>query len=270
MSDEPAARKARTMSMFDRIAPYYDAGEPGCFAHFGRQLVDVLGVAAGHHVLDVATGRGAALFPAAEYAGATGTVTGIDLAEGMVRAVSDEAALRGVRAQLHVMDAEQLDFPDATFDRVLCGFGIMFFPQLDQALTEFHRVLKPGGQLGVSTWRVTPVDDLGEVLLQLGIRPNRGDAPRFGEPADVVEALTAAHFVEVRAQLDSATFRYHDLDAYWQQARSTVLRQWLDALDAAHIKRVTTALTERVQQQRRADGFYLSATAVLAVASRPE
>ena len=145
----------------------------------------------------------------------------------------------------------------------------MFFPQLDRALTEFHRVLKPGGSF-VSTWRVTPVDDLGEVLLQLGIRPNRGDALRFGEPADVVEALTAAHFVEVRAQLDSAIFRYHDLDAYWQQARSTVLRQWLDALDAAHIKRVTAALTERVQQQRRADGFYLSATAVLAVAIRPE
>ena len=53
-------------------------------------------------------------------------MTGIDLAEGMVRAVSEEAALRGVRAQLHVMDAEQLDFPDATFDRVLWASASCF------------------------------------------------------------------------------------------------------------------------------------------------
>ncbi len=270
MSDEPAARKARTTSMFDRIAPHYDAGGPGWFAHYGRRLVDAVGVAPGQHVLDVATGRGAALFPAAERVGATGTVTGIDLAEEMVRATSDEAARRGVRAQLRVMDAEQLDFSDAAFDRVLCGFGIMFFPHLDRALAEVRRVLKPGGQLGVSTWRVTPVDDLGEVLLQLGIIPDRGDALRFGDPADVVGPLVAAGFAAVRAELDTATFRYTDLDAYLQAARTSVMRQRLDALDEVQITRVTAVLTDRVQHQWRADGLQLAATAVLAVAIRPD
>jgi SAM-dependent methyltransferase len=49
------------------------------------------------------------------------------------------------------MDAEKLDFPDTTFDAVLCGYAIFFFPNVLQALAEFRRVLKPGGLLAVST-----------------------------------------------------------------------------------------------------------------------
>ena len=64
----------------------------------------------------------------------------------MVRATNEEAERRGLGIPVRVMDAEQLDFPDAEFDRVLCGFGVMFFPHLDQALAEFRRVLKPGGR----------------------------------------------------------------------------------------------------------------------------
>jgi ubiquinone/menaquinone biosynthesis C-methylase UbiE len=81
----------------------------------------------------VATGRGAVLFPAAERVGTTGDAVGVDLAEGMVQAANEEAERRGWGPRVRAMDAEQLDFPDAAFDRVLCGFGIMFFPHLDQA-----------------------------------------------------------------------------------------------------------------------------------------
>jgi SAM-dependent methyltransferase len=268
MSDA-AARKARATNMFERIAPHYDAAGQGCFAHFGRRLVDEVGVEPGFHVLDVATGRGAALFPA-ERVGTAGQVIGIDLAEAMVRATTEEAMRRGLTATLHVMDAEQLDFPDATFDRVLCGFGIMFFPHLDRALAEFRRVLKPDGQLGVSTWQVSPAQDLREVLVHLGIIGEIGEGLRFADPAEVVELLVAAGFAAVRARLDTATFRYDDLDAYWQNARGYVLRWSLDALDDGQVEHVKAMLTDRVQHQWRADGLHLAATAVLAIAIRPE
>jgi ubiquinone/menaquinone biosynthesis C-methylase UbiE len=115
MTDSGAERKAQTRANFDRLAPDYDV--EGCFAYFGRRLVDEVGVEAGVHVLDVASGRGAVLFPAAEKAGSTGHVVGIDLSEGMVRATSDDASQRGIAAHLHVMDAENLAFPDASFGR---------------------------------------------------------------------------------------------------------------------------------------------------------
>ena len=140
MTDSPEARREQTRALFSRAAPEYDAG--GSFAYFGRRLVEMVGVEPGQRVLDVASGRGAVLFPAAEWAGASGHVEGIDLAEGMVEATNADAERRGVRARVRLMDAEHLDFPDASFDRVLCGFGIMFPPDQFQALSEFRRVLR--------------------------------------------------------------------------------------------------------------------------------
>ena len=50
------------------------------------------------------------------------------------------------------MDAERLEFSDASFDFVLCGFSLQFFPHLDHVLSEFRRVLRPAGRAVVTTW----------------------------------------------------------------------------------------------------------------------
>ena len=267
MGDDAAARKAQTRAFFDLIAPDYD--QAGCFAHFGRHLVELVGVEPGQCVLDVATGRGAVLFPAAERVGVAGEVIGIDLAGEMARAAGDEATRRGLVARVRVMDAESLHFPDAAFDRVLCGFGVMFFPQLDRALGEFRRVLKPGGRLGVSTWRATHAADLAAVLAQLGLADLTGDPVlRFREPDDLERALVAAGFADVRVLVEPASVRYVDLEQYWQNARGTGLRRWLDRLDASQLERARAALADRLRHQQRADGIHLTATALLAVAGR--
>jgi ubiquinone/menaquinone biosynthesis C-methylase UbiE len=266
MGDDAAA-KAQTRAHFDLIAPDYDLA--GCFAHFGRRLVGLVGVEPGQRVLDVATGRGAVLLPAAERVGAAGEAVGIDLSGEMARAAGDEAARRGLAARVEVMDAERLDFPDAAFDRVLCGFAFMFFPHLDRALGEMRRVLKPGGRLGVSTWRATHTDDLAAVLAQLGLADPAGDpALRLREPDDLERALAAAGFAGVRVLVEPASIRYADLDQYWQNARGTRLRRWLDRLDAAQLERARAALADRLRPQQRADGIHVNATALLAVAGR--
>jgi len=269
MSDPAATQKAQTRAIFDRIAPEYDVAGPGCFAYFGRRLVEVADIGPGQRVLDVATGRGAVLFPAAERVGPTGEVSGVDLADGMIRLTREEAARRGVDVSLRVMDAEALDFPDASFDRVLCGFGIMFFPQLDRALGEFRRVLKPDGRVTLSTWRVSQGHDLAATLAGLGLMQlGEVSALNFNTPERLEAPLSAAGFAAVRVASDETTFRFADLEQYWQDARGTGLRRWLDALDAKQRERVRGALAERLAPHRRADGLHLASSAMLAVASR--
>lgn len=269
MSDEMATRKARTSALFDALAPDYDRDGQGCFTYFGRSLVDALGIAGGQRVLDVACGRGAILFPAGERVGAAGAVVGVDLSAGMVRATQEEAMRRGLPADIRVMDAERLDFPDASFDRVLCGFGLMFFPAVATALGEFRRVLRPGGRLGISTWRATEAQDLAIVPTQMGItHPAGAEVLRFKEPADLERALTDAGFTGVRTRLAEQTFRYADLDEYWQNARGTGMRAWLDLLDDAQVARARAALAERLRPHQHDDGIHVEATAVLAEASR--
>jgi O-methyltransferase/aklanonic acid methyltransferase len=266
MRDDEQTRKAQRAALFNRLAADYDAGV-GAFAHFGRRLVALAGIEPGQRVLDVATGRGAVLFPAAERVGAAGEVVGIDLAGGMVQATNEEAARRGLAARARVMDAERLDFPDGAFDRVLCGFGIMFFPHLDRTLDEFRRVLKPGGRLGVSTWRVDQCHDLSAVLRELGL----GGEPEPGwitEPDALVRPLEQAGFSDLRVVADSKTFCYVDLEQYWQTVRGTGTRRLLDALDAVQTERVRAALAERLRAQQLPDGIHVVTTALLATASR--
>jgi SAM-dependent methyltransferase len=268
MSDDAAARKAETMALFNSRAGDFDP--QGTFAHFGQRLVAELGVEPGQRVLDVATGRGAVFFPAAERVGAAGEVVGVDLAESMVRTTNEEAERRGLGTPVRIMDAEQLDFPDAGFDRVLCGFGVMLFPHLDQALAEFRRVLRPGGRLGVSTWRVSRDEDLQAVLDDLGLVGSQQQRPPgwITEPEVLARALTEAGFVDVRVVADPTTFPYADLEQYWQSVSGTGSGRRAAALDAAQLERVRTALAERFRAYQQPDGIHVVATALLGVGGR--
>ena len=266
MSNDHAARKAQTKTLFNTVCPDYDSG-PGCFAHFGRRLVEVANVNPGAHVLDIAAGRGAVLFPVAERVGTGGEVVGIDLADAMAHATSEEAASRGLKARVNVMDAEELTFPDASFDCVTCGFGIMFLPDQDRGLAQMRRVLKPGGCLALSTWRVTQGDALHPVLNAIGIPPSRN--PGWITEPDILEALIRRNgFTGISVKIDSMDFRYADAEEVWQQGRGTGQRRILDTLDATQKKHALSLLTERMKPHQRHDGYYITATALLAVANR--
>lgn len=103
--------------------------------------------------MDVATGKGAVLFPLAERVGHSGKVVGVDISKQMLAETSIAVQKRDIHwIDLVYMDAEQLDFPDNSFDAIFYGFALFFFPSMSKALSEFKRVLKPNGFLAVSTW----------------------------------------------------------------------------------------------------------------------
>jgi ubiquinone/menaquinone biosynthesis C-methylase UbiE len=266
MSKDYEARKAQAQALFNSVCPDYDFG-PGCFAHFGRRLVEFADIKSGARVLDIASGRGAVLFPAVERVGSSGEVVGIDLAEAMVRATNEEGTRRGLKVRVSVMDAEELNFPDESFDCVTCGFGIMFFPDQDRCLSQMRRVLKSGGCLALSTWRVAQGDDLHPVLNAIGIPPSPN--PGWITEPDILEALLLRNgFTGIRVKIDSMDFRYADAEEVWQQGRGTGMRRILDTLDATQKKQALSLLTERMKPYQRHDGYYLRATALKAVASR--
>src|SRR5262249_41299663 len=111
--------KANTTRGFDQLADTYDTVIP-FFETFGRHLVDAAAPQPGDRVLDVACGRGACLFAAAERVGTRGSVLGVDLSSAMVDQARDELARRDLPApvQVRVADAERLDLADDSFDVV--------------------------------------------------------------------------------------------------------------------------------------------------------
>jgi ubiquinone/menaquinone biosynthesis C-methylase UbiE len=146
------AEKARTAGMFDQLSSTYGEIVP-FFSYFGERLVAAAGVAEGAAVLDVASGLGACLLPAAAIVGEDGRVVGVDISGEMVDALNRAIETSGCRnANVQLMDAEALRFADDSFDSVTCAFAVFFFPDRVRALSEFARVLKPGGTVALSTF----------------------------------------------------------------------------------------------------------------------
>lgn len=106
------------------------------------QLVDFSGYP-GQRVLDVGCGVGNDL---SRFARGGAEVVGIDLAERSIELARQNFELRGLRGEFYVMDGEQLEFPDCSFDVVYCHTVLHFTPRPERMVSEIHRVLKSGRQ----------------------------------------------------------------------------------------------------------------------------
>jgi len=163
------ATKQNIEKAFDDSAPIYDRVGPAIYEPFGRRLVDWLSIKPGTKMLDIATGTGAVLLPAARLLGSKGHITGIDLSDGLLRQAEALARAEGLtNVELRKMDAEHLELHDQTFDFVTCAFSLYFFPNMEAALREMHRVCKPGGWLGLTVFDRTPppFDPLFPIAIQ--------------------------------------------------------------------------------------------------------
>ncbi len=126
---------------FGRIAAHSALG--------AEEFVARLGLHAGMRVLDVACGTGNLSLPAAS-AGAA--VTGVDIATNLLEQARERAAAAGLSITFDEGDAEQLPYPDASFDVVMSMFGAMFAPRSELAAAELTRVCKPGGTIAMANW----------------------------------------------------------------------------------------------------------------------
>jgi SAM-dependent methyltransferase len=287
MSSEPpnvVERKQELAAFFGRAAPTYGHVGPRFFTRFGLRLVECACIPPGAHVLDVAAGRGAVLFPAAEAVGLPGQVFGIDLSPSMVEQTNREIEQRALsNVSLRQMDAEHLQFPDGSFDFILCGFAVFFFPQLDRALSEFRRVLRPQGCLGLSTWgqpddRWKWYDDLFETYLPSPPEeqaPDNPTAPRpvFNKPEGLVAMLGGAGFADTRVVSDEADFTYDSAEEWWQTQWSHGARRGLEEIErkggAELLERFKSGAFEKLQTIKQPDGIHELFRALFSMANKP-
>jgi demethylmenaquinone methyltransferase/2-methoxy-6-polyprenyl-1,4-benzoquinol methylase len=133
-------------TMFDRIAPVYDVMNRVMTAGLDirwRRLAARAVVRPGDNVLDGACGTGD-LALAAVKAGA-GHVTGLDFSERML----ERARRKSTQVEWVPGDLLELPFDDGSFDAATVGFGVRNVVDLERALAEFRRVLRPGGRLAI-------------------------------------------------------------------------------------------------------------------------
>lgn len=155
-------------------------------------LINHARVRPGDHVLDVGCGTGVAAITAARRGA---RVSGLDLTPELLERARENARIAGVSVEWQEGDAEQLPYPDGTFDVVVSQFGHIFAPRPEVAVAEMLRVLKKGGTIAFNTW--PPELFIGRMFAltaKYGPPPPPGVLPPglWGDPTVVRERLGAA------------------------------------------------------------------------------
>ncbi len=268
------ATKPVIEELFDGAAATYDRAGPSIFRPFGARLVELLALAPGWKLLDVATGTGAVLIPAAKAVGRSGQAIGVDLSNEMLGETDRAARALGLsNVQLSRMDAEHLEFSDGLFDCVTCAFSLFFFPDLDAALREMRRVLKAGGRIGVSVFGGTPppfspgwgIFAEQARAYQMAVRT----PGRVVYTSDEAKALlSGAGFADAQAHLEAYEIVFESEADWWAFQltlgnRATILR--MPEETRARFKEEYLA---KLRPLFREDGMHLGVSVVYAIADR--
>ena len=170
-----------------------------------QALVEYSRPVAGISVLDLASGTGEPAISLAERVGPQGSVTAMDQSSELLAIAAERARNKHLtNLKTQQADAHALPFGNRSFDLATCRFGVMFFADPKRALTELHRVLRPGGRACFAAWG--PVEQpywqctMKMVQRHVGgalLPPGGADPFRFSSGGSLSKVLRAGGFQEV-------------------------------------------------------------------------
>ena len=188
------------------------------FRHWAGELLDRAQPQPGDRILDLACGTGIVARLAAQRLNGREQIAGLDLNPAMIEVAREKSEREDVDIAWHVGSADQLPFPDESFDLVLSQQGLQFFPDRAAAAAEMHRVLVPGGRVATATWTAIENNPLSQIMAEVVARRTGGSAmelPFALSNRDELRAVfTGAGFVDVEIEVVRRTVRFPDPDHF--------------------------------------------------------
>jgi ubiquinone/menaquinone biosynthesis C-methylase UbiE len=272
MPEPVVATKQTIEEIFDGAAARYNRAGPSFFRQFGARLVELMTLPFGARVLDVGTGTGAVLIPGAQCVGASGHVVGIDLSSAMLQETERAARAAGVaNYELQKMDAEHLEFLDNSFDAVTCGFSLFFFPAMDAALREMHRVCKPGGRIGLTMWGKALFDPAWRIFAEqvraYGVEVRMPQKIAYSSE-DVQVLLAAAGFIGIETRCETSDIVYASEEDWWAFQLTMGSRAAIYRMGDETRARFKKEYLAKLRSLFRADGLHLPAPVIYALAQK--
>ena len=189
--------KTRDATSYDSLTEQFDHFTERLSSPLADRLIELAEIKSSDHVLDIGTGTGIVALRAAK---SGETVTGIDLSEQMLETSRLKAGRLGLESQIEFrqMDAERLEFPDASFNVVVSLFALLHFPDPLTALKEIYRVMKPGGRFVVAVGSGPPLVSVSGLSHRLKVFPDimrRFQGKQLVAPG-FLDSLVESHFPE--------------------------------------------------------------------------
>lgn len=225
------------------------------FAPWAERLLETVDVREGDRVLDVACGTGIVARRAAPRVGPSGSVSGLDINDGMMAMAEDTASDIQPPIEWRLGDATDLPFAGGAYDVILCQQSLQFFDDVSAGLREMHRVLAPAGRMALSVWRPLAYQPGYEVLsaaLDHHVGEEAGGMMRSPFPSwdgDTLRSLAReAGFGDVSVTIEIGDVRYPSAEEFVRrEAASSPLAAPLAAVDQA----ARDALIQEVEEELR-------------------
>lgn len=180
----------------------------------GESLAEAADIRANERVLDVAAGNGNATLAAAHR---LAKVTSTDYVPALLDKGRRRAEAEGLQVEFREADAENLPFPDATFDVAISTFGVMFTPDHAKSSAEMMRVVRDGGRIALANW--TPEGFIGQLFKTIGahIAPPAGvKSPALWGTENYLGELFGDRAASIQATRKMFNFRYAS-STHWLQ-----------------------------------------------------
>ena len=165
--------------------------EPGAI-----EVLDQWDIPAGKKLLDIACGAGQTAIPAAKKGC---RVTGVDIAENLVRHARVRAAKSRINVRFDMGDAQDLAYSEGEFDVVMSMFGAMFAPQPQKVTGEIARVLKSGGSLYMTNWTPDSMPaQMFKAVSRVAAPPAKSVSPVLWGDESMVKKRLADEFTDIK------------------------------------------------------------------------
>jgi ubiquinone/menaquinone biosynthesis C-methylase UbiE len=270
----PGNAQARAAFTYNAAADFYDASPLSFWDYFGRRTIELASLPIGSRVLDVCCGAGASALPAAEAAGPMGNVIGVDLAEELLELARTKAIQRRLgNIKFEVGDLLSLRFAVASFDAVVCVFGIFFVPDMARAVNELWSRIRPGGKLAVTTWGPNfcePANDAFWCSIK-DIRPDLYKVfnpwNRIDDPVSLAKILDEAGVASPTITREDHLHPINSAEDWWTIVLGSGYRGTVEQLNQAERQKVKEANLAFIRDEKIS---VIETNVLYALATKPE
>jgi SAM-dependent methyltransferase len=242
-------------------------------------LVEYAAPKLGMRVLDLASGTGEPAISLAMRIGPQGRVTALDLSADLLEIAKGRAQERGLdNFAAQQADAQALPFAGNSFDLATSRFGVMFFRDVVQALTELRRVLREPARACFVAWGSIEQpywqSMMGVVHKHVGgplLAPGGPDPFRFAAPGSLSEVLRKAGFRHIHEETKTVPWTWPGTpEEVWEQARSVAVpfRAMLDRVPAEDSPRIHAEVHAAIRKYVRGENIEFGASVVFASGSK--
>lgn len=222
-------------------------------------------------VLDVATGTGEPGLTIASFL-KNGKVTGTDLSEKMVGVAEENALKRGIKNFEGVCcDVSELPFENDSFDAVTCRMGFNLFPDMNLALSEMIRVLKPEGRIVTSVWGIPEKNpwvstSMQTMITMLKLTPPAAGAPgiyRCSKPGLMADLFAHAGLKNIQQKDVNGKLQFESSTAYWSFITETSSPVVFFDADEALQQEIKQTVLDKVNRKKLNGNIALESNAII-------